>query len=303
MLTISVLVLGLLAYGRSTIEKKHPSVYSAYDTGPNGYRALYEVLRAEGVAVQRFERPLSALDPSTRTLIVTGYEADTSPKPLDAHDAAFLKRFVQNGGRLVAIDTEFAGRNDVTPGVGTTQRRSSTEAIAVAHAPYTTGVARVRGPIWWVFPNKTHGTPLLANAHGIVAIAYRFGRGEVVAITAPSLFGNAQLRSADNLPFAYNVIANHGAAAFDEYVHGYDDRLGMWAVLPSPVHAAVWIVVAIVILALIGANVPFAPPFLPEPPEERGSSGYIAALAELMRRSRKRPSDAEVIRSMRERLS
>jgi hypothetical protein len=303
-LTISVLLLGLLAYGRSTIEKRHPSVYSAYDTGPNGYRALYEVLRAAGVAVQRFERPLSALDPSTRTLIVTGYEDDPSPKPLDAHDAAVLRRFVQNGGRLVALDTEFAGRNDVTPGVGTTERRSSTEATAVAHGPYTAGVARVRGPIAWVFPlNKTRGAPLLANAHGIVAVAYQFGRGEVVAITAPDLFGNAQLRSADNLPFAYNVIAHHGAAVFDEYVHGYDDRLGMWTVLPAPVHAAVWIVVAIVVLALIGANVPFAPPYLPEPPEERDSSGYIAALAELMRRSRKRPSDAEVIRSMRERLS
>ena len=39
---------------------------------------------------------------------------------------------------------------------------------------------------------------------------YRLGRGEVIAITAPALFGNAQLRNADNLRFAYNVIANHG---------------------------------------------------------------------------------------------
>ena len=45
-------------------------------------------------------------------------------------------------------------------------------------------------------------------------------------------------------------------------------------------------------IALIGANVPFAPPYLPDPPDERDSSHYIAALAELMRRSRRRPPDA-----------
>ena len=72
---------------------------------------------------------------------------------------------------------------------------------------------------------------------------------------APSLFGNAQLRNANNLRFAYNAIANDGVAAFDEYVNGADDRLTMWAALPGPVHAAVWLIVAIVGLALIGANV------------------------------------------------
>jgi hypothetical protein len=303
-LIVGALLLVLLAYERGTVAQPRPSVYSTYDTGPNGYRALYEVLRAAGVPVRRFERAVATLDPSVRTLIVTGYEDDPSAKPLDAHDTAVLRRFVQNGGRLVVFDSEFAGTQDVTPGVGTSQESSGRDAIVLARNAYTAGVARLRGSIDAIFPFKEpRGIPLLANAHGSVAVWYRYGRGEVIAVTAPALFGNAALRNADNVRFAYNAIAGHGDAAFDEYVHGYDDNLTMWAALPGPVHAAIWIVVALVAIALIGANVPFAPPYLPDPPDERDSSYYIAALAELMRRSRRRPPDDDVVWQTRVTLS
>jgi len=297
-LAVCALLLVLLAYERSAIDKpRPPSVYSTYDTGPNGYRALYEVLRSAGLPVRRFERELATLDPSTRTLIVTGYENDPSAKGLDEHDTALLRDFVVNGGRLIAIDAEFAGKQDVTPGVGTTLRNGGGDAVALARNSYTAGVVRVGGPIDWIFPFKEpRGIPLLANNRGMVAVAYRYGRGEVVAITAPALFGNAQLRNADNLRFAYNVISGHGPTAFDEYVHGYDDNLTMWAALPGPVHAAIWTVLALVVIALIGANVPFAPPYSPDPPDERDSSDYITAIAELMRRSRRRPPDSDVLR-------
>lgn len=293
---IGVSLIALLAYASAPIHRARPSVYSTYDTGPNGYRALYEVLRSAGVPVRRFEGVLGVLDPSIKTLVFTGYENDPSAKPFDEHDAAALRRFVQNGGRLVAIDEEFAGADDVAPGVGTTLRNAGSGAVVLARNAGTEGVTHVGGPIGWTFPYKEpHGVPLLANAQGMVALAYRVGRGEVIAITAPALFGNAALRNADNLRFAYNVIAGHGDAAFDEYVHGYDDNLSLWAALPNPVRAAAWIVVAIVLLALIGANVPFAPPHLVTAPDERDSSDYITAMAELLRRSRARPPDEDVI--------
>jgi len=292
----AVIVVGL-ALGKGGEQSKPVSIFSTYDSGANGYRALYEVLRGAGLPVTRFERALGVLDPSTKTLVFTGYESDPSAKPLDERDAEFLKHFAEAGGRIVAIDAEFAGKDDVAPGVGTSLRTAGTEAITLARNPYTAGVTRVRGPIGWTFPFKEpHGVPLLANSKGMVAVLYRVGRGEVIAITAPALFSNKHLRDADNLRFIYNAVAGHGPAVFDEYIHGYSDHLTTWAVLPAPVRAAVWIVIGILALALIGANVPFAPPYLPEPPDERDSSDYITAIAELMRRSRSRPSDAVVLR-------
>ncbi len=291
------LVVVLLAYERGVTEgKQRPSVFSTYDTGPNGYRALYEVLSAAGLPVRRFERALPLLDPSVRTLVITGYEEDPSAKPLDRQDAASLRDFVTKGGRLVAIDAEFAGPQDVAPGVGTTLRNGGGDAVALAGNAYTTDVSRVSGTIGWVFAfREPRGVPLLANDGGVVAALYRVGRGEVVAVTAPALFGNAQLRNADNLRFAYNAVAGHGAAAFDEYVHGYSDSATMWQAFPPAVHAAVWIVIALILIALVGGNVPFAPPYLAVGADERDSSHYIAALAELMRRSRRRPHDDDVL--------
>lgn len=296
---IGALIVAALAFGRESAPRPHASVYSTYDTGPNGYRALYAVLQSSGVSVRRFERVLGVLDPSIKTLVITGYENDPAAKALDEHDAALLRRFVENGGRIVAIDEELAGASDVTPGVGTSlQTPGGGDAIALARNAYTQGVTRTRGTINWTFSFKEpRGVPLLANKQGMVAVAYRIGRGEVVAVTAPALLGNAQLRNADNLRFAYNVIAGHGEAAFDEYVHGYDDDLSLWAVLPNADRAAVWIVIAILVLALIGANVPFAPPHLATPHDERDSSHYITAIAELMRRSRMRPPDDDVVRA------
>lgn len=289
----------LLGYERIAMQQRErPSVYSSYDTGPNGYRALYEVLHGAGVPVTRFERVVGALDPSVRTLVITGYEHDPDAKPLDRRDTDDLRRFVSDGGRLVAFDEEFAEPQDVTPGVGTSLqiRHGGIGAIPLTTNAFTAGVASVHGSIKWTFPYDTkRGVPLLANHDGIVALWYRYGRGEVVAVTAPGLFANEALRNADNVRFAYNAIAGHGLVAFDEYVHGYSDSPTMWGVLPAAVRDAVWIVVAIAAIALVGANVPFAPPYLPAPGGERTSSDYITAIAGLLRRSRRRPRDDDVL--------
>jgi Domain of unknown function (DUF4350) len=299
------LVLVLLTYERSAVEgREHSSIASTYDTGPNGYRALFEVLRGAGVPATRLEKPLTLLDPSVRTLVITGYEDEPNAKPLDEREVEALRDFVSGGGRLVEIDAQFAGPEDIAPGVAWTYRVARRyEAIALTRNRYTQGVARVRGPIDWTFAYwEAAGIPLLANDDGLVAVWYRVGRGDVIGISAPPLFGNAHLRNADNLRFAYNAIAGHGPVAFDEYVHGYDDSLTLWGVLPAAVRAAVWIVIVILALALIGANVPFAPPLQPAPAGERTSADYITAIAELMRRSRGRPPDSVVLAEARARF-
>lgn len=289
-LIVAAVVVGLLAFGRqSALDAIPHSTYSTNDTGPNGYRALYGILESAGVPVSRFNRLLGVLDPAVRTLVLSTYAIDpeSQQKPMDEHDQALLKQFVERGGRLVVLDDDFAGEDDVVPGVPKVESAKAGGAVPLADDRYTAGVRSVAVPVTAVFPFATRtGVPLLANDKGIVALAYPLGKGTVIAITAPSLFSNAHLAAPDNARFAYDAIAGHGPVAFDEYVHGYDDNLTFWAALPPPVHAAVWIVAAIVLIALVGANVPFAPPIPLEPPDERDSSAYIDAMAALMRRAR-----------------
>ena len=275
-LIICALALVLLVYERNAIEqKRRPSVYSTYDTGPNGYRALYEVLRAARVPARRFERDLPTLDPSDQDADryrIRKRSLGQSARRARCRVSAPLRAKRREARRN---RQEFAGPQDVTPGVGTTlQTASRGTAIALAGNAYTAGVASVGGPIYVGL--SVHRTPRRSAARERskewLPYGTGFGRGEVIAVTAPAIFGNAQLRNADNLRFAYNVIAGHGDAAFDEYVHGHDNGLTTWGVTAGSVRAAVWIVVAVVAIALIGANVPFAPPYLPDAPDERDSS-------------------------------
>lgn len=83
-----------------------PSTYSTYDTGRNGYRALFEVLRREGIPVTRLETPLGQLDPGTRVFAVTPpLPAFGTKLPIryDAADRARIERFLARGGTVLAF--------------------------------------------------------------------------------------------------------------------------------------------------------------------------------------------------------
>jgi hypothetical protein len=84
----------------------------------------------------------------------------------------------------------------------------------------------------------------------------------------------------------YHVVAGRGLVAFDERPYGYDRSRSLWSVLPAPVHAAVWLAIFAVVLALIESNVRFAPPIVREPPADRDSSYYLRSMAALLRRGR-----------------
>ncbi|HTU83103.1 MAG TPA: DUF4350 domain-containing protein, partial [Candidatus Acidoferrales bacterium] len=120
-LAAAVVAVAGLAYDAQVVNAPPPpSVPSTYDTGPNGYRAFYETLRAAGVPVRRFERALPTLERGVATLVISGYEFEPRAEPLDAADVSWLRAFVRGGGRLVEIDRSMAGADDIAPNVGVT---------------------------------------------------------------------------------------------------------------------------------------------------------------------------------------
>ena len=285
------LVIWLTLARQAELNKRQPSYFSSYDTGRNGYRALYEMLYREGVPVTRFEHQLGLLDPDVGTIVYSSPALELAyghaSSPVDASDIVRLRNFVRAGGRLVLLDNDYGGVQDAKLGLPSDHDVAlATGAGVVADVVYTAGVGRVEAPITQAFAmTNPKATPLLSAGGGLAAIAYPLGKGEVIAITAPELFGNAHLASADNARFAFDVLAGHGTVAFDERVHGYDEDQSFWSALPTPVRVGIFIVVAVVLLALIGANVRFAPALTVEPARDRDSSAYLTSMGSLLRRA------------------
>ncbi|HEY5256977.1 MAG TPA: DUF4350 domain-containing protein [Candidatus Baltobacteraceae bacterium] len=290
------LVIAIALARQAELAAVKPSYFSSYDSGRNGYRALYDVLSRDGVTVRRFERDLGLLDRDTGVLVVSpsdleaGFSGRTGQRyaSIGPSDLLRLRAFARGGGRLVVLDTAFGGADDALLGLpGTHDIKPATVALALTAGPSTAGVSRVRASVGavfgWAVPKAE---PLLGVAGGTVAIAYPLGKGEVVAIAAPDVLSNAHVAQADNARFAFDVLAGHGVVAFDERLHGYAQDKSFWSALPAPVHAAVWIVLGIVVLALVGANVRFAPALPVDPPGDRDSSDYLASMGALLRRAR-----------------
>lgn len=88
------------------------STYSTFDTGINGFAALFNVLRVEGVPVERLQRPLGLLSSKVRVIAFTSTAPERSVGQALAYDASDYKRlarFEKGGGRLVYFSS---GKSD-----------------------------------------------------------------------------------------------------------------------------------------------------------------------------------------------
>ena len=224
--------LGLLLSFAFASENGSLSVYSTFDTGPNGYEALFNVLRGEDVDVTRLQMPLALRDPKIRVLAFTSTQPEVyagSGLVYDANDYERLGAFEKSGGRIVYFAS---AQND----------------------PMRGAIAR----------HKLHATIL-----------------DVSRFTNRALSGDPQ-----QIVGAYDALAGHGVVAFDERLHGFGTDRTLWTVLPLPVRAAFWIVIAALLIVLVDANVRFAPPLAAEVQPPRDSAAYITSMAALLRRAR-----------------
>jgi len=214
-IVVLLALLGVLVLLASSSLGRPPSNHSSYDTGRNGYRAIFDVLAREAIPVTRLEAPLGELDPRVRVLVLTAPAYDRS-------DVRRLQIFMRNGGTVLAF-VKIPGLN---------------------------------------------ASPHLQAFNG-------------------DKFGNLALRNNPRRALAiYDAVAGKGLVAFDERPYGYDRTQSLWSVLPAPVHVAFFLSIVAVVLALVDANVRFAPAIPREPPADRDSSAYLRSMASLLRRAR-----------------
>lgn len=292
LLTVALAFIAGAAVMQDAHSRAQLSFYSTYDTGPNGYRAIYETLASAHVPVRRFEREIGLLDGDVGTFVVSSIrpelDSGATVNPIDASDAKRLARFVARGGRLVVLndrDTSALGPFGLT---GRREARSANAFAVVTRIPLLTGVERIVAPASYAYSYAAlrEAVPLFGTRDGAVAAIRPYGKGFVVSVLTPDVFSNRFIERGDNARFAFALLDDGRPVVFDERVHGYAVDKSFWAALPVTVHIAVWVLLAIGVLLLIDANLRFAPAVDAEPPDERDSSAFIASMAALLRRSR-----------------
>ena len=277
-----ILLIGIVAALQSAANQNEASSPSTYDNGANGLNALYVMLQREHVPVSRFESPLVTLR-GTGTLVVAGDEALLS-LALDGGTQKGLDQWVREGGTLALIGSPWPLDRTMF-GLPKMHR---------AKASFLSGACGLRGPalhIQGTFEeaatvktcSKTR-IDLLSRDGDAYAFAYARGKGSVVYVSSTEPFDNAHLSKMDNAAFAYAVFGNLGNVQFDERVYGYANDNSAWAVLPGPVHIAIIIALAALLLAVIGENLPFAPPVELRERHVRNTREYLQSLAAMLRR-------------------
>jgi hypothetical protein len=277
-----VAVLGALRSAQNTAQQSEPSTY---DTGVNGYAALYDVLAREGTRVERFERPIAELTHGDGALVIAGKGA-LSAAAASPGAPAFLDRWVRGGGKLVILGD--SGGQAVVRALGLPKvHRFKTLNRAVAACAFARSVrgAQIAGIFDGGYTRACEPKRASVFAAGSYAagIAYTRGRGTVVLVATPTVFDNLHVAQKANARAAYALLGDT-SVAFDERVHGYAAGRTFWEVLPQPMRIAIGIALGAVLLAILGANLPSAPPYEVRAPEERDSGAYIASLARMLER-------------------
>ena len=280
------------------------SVPSTYDTGPNGYAALYDLLARERITVSRFELPVAQIPARDGVLLVAGDGALDAIAPSSTALEA-LAAWVRGGKTILIAGAMSEAARDAfgVPAPSSMKADLGQARTACAFAGAMRGL-RVSGSFESGFaPGCRPGRAALLRAGALApAIALAIGRGTLVAVTTASALDNRHLWQQRNAAFAYAMFAQRGSVAFDERPYGYAAGRSFLSVLAWPVRAALALTVLALLLALAGANVPFAPPYAPAAAGERDSGAYIVSVAQLLQRAGASREIVERIAAESERL-
>ncbi len=216
----AVVVLAVVTafFARSEDSDNNP-VPSTYGTGKHGARAAYEMLKANGYDVERWEQPLSDLPERTdeQTVVIFAEPDPSSPEDFNA-----VKDIVARGGRVLV--TGWLG-GIMAPGGNTLPPQQL--ATACKLTPQGLDPLAGSGEVWMV-PEAAWGSnqPLDRveyNCAGSPAVVeYASGKGEVIWWASSTPLENGSIQRGENLNLFLNSLGpsqNHHFY-WDESLHG-----------------------------------------------------------------------------------
>jgi hypothetical protein len=274
-LILLMLALGVLVTFNvlRTEEQPEPSSlldsYSTFDAGSGGYRAWYELLQREHVAVDQFQQRPAFLDHSASTLVWAEPIAfDPRQTQNTKDDITALERWVKAGGRFIYLGHDETAAKAGVLKLPATSSAGSPRALSIASALRATGIRRVAltTHLRWKLPTKLAATALIADASGPLAVTYRYGAGTIVALVDEAAFDNAHIAQTDNARLALALTGasvGAGTVAFDETAHGYLIPEHWWQIVPRRLLVGVLLALGAFGIALFGSAIRLGPPIVP----------------------------------------
>jgi hypothetical protein len=209
---------------KSNSGQRTRSLPTTYDTGSEGYKAVFLLFEKMGYAAGRFEKDIEmAEDIQDMSLIIV----HPYFKHLDEEYAIKLYRWVRKGNNLIVIDQ---ADSPLWKLLGVTCKISGFSPQKDIQISDNTGImsnVKTLGPIGlWRFklPDTDKSFEIhLQDEQGVICASKTVGRGRITIFSSPFTFSNSNIDKNDNVILITNLAASAGNSRiyFDEYLHGY----------------------------------------------------------------------------------
>jgi hypothetical protein len=126
------------------------------------------------------------------------------------------------------------------------------------------------------------------NTKKNILVDFPYGEGRIVYLTDPYILSNGGVKLVDNAQLGMNIFSTDGLVAFDEYHQGYGSgqnrMLSYFSDTPLvPIFLQLFLIVAVI---MFSRSRRFARPLPPDEPNRLSKLEYVAAMAQLKRRTK-----------------
>jgi hypothetical protein len=268
---------------------------STYNRAPSGYGAWYAQLQKQGIAVQRWQRPLEELfdapaPPPTEEISWNPAPAQTAA-PLSA---TTLVRIATGRSPLFlsALEEDWVEQGNVIVLVGV--RSPVSKAPFSSQLPSPSGLVKIETQRRR-FVSKDEPA-LLKDASGAVVWKSKIGRGQLISIVTSHFAANAYQDEPGNFKFFTQLVTAPGNPIWmDEYSHGFrinrntrtkgtSNSLAAYLAQTSiPVLAMQALIILLVLIW--DKNQRLGMPLKLLPPKVDNSEAYIQAMAGVLQKA------------------
>ncbi|MDJ0535454.1 MAG: DUF4350 domain-containing protein [Xenococcaceae cyanobacterium MO_207.B15] len=245
---------------------------STFGKNPNGYGAWYQYMIDQGAAIERWQKPFSALETNKNNI---SYLKILPPQTSKFYSLSLGELdWVKQGNTIVILGI------DAAPTV----------------APFTTtqSYKDLQIKIATTRRKESQINSILQDEHGSIVWQTKMDKGKVIYAVTPYIAANAYQQYPDNYQFLAELVSQNDLILVDEYLHGYKDREVITqerkGTLLDYFTKTVWMPIAIQVIIItviaIASKLPrFGKPTLIRKTQIDNSQAYIQALAAVLEKA------------------